>query len=276
MSEKISSLQNAKVKNVVRLQEKSQERRLQKKFVVEGVNEIRHVLQSSLTIDSVFICPEINSQFAQSEFNEATLLEVTPEVFSKMAYREDSGGVLLVVDMPDDKLDSLKLSYCPLVVVLEAVEKPGNLGAILRTADAAGVDAVLICDPRTDKWNPNVIRSSIGCVFTVPVITCTNDEALDFLKKNEIAVYAAALPGSHRHDHSEFVSPSAIILGTEADGLSEFWIDHADRVIRIPMLGKADSLNVSTSCAIIVFEAMRQRGFNVFESKEKFDAFHLK
>lgn len=275
MREKITSLQNQGIKNVVRLQAKSQERRSRKKFVIEGNNEIRQALTAGISIDSVYICPEISKEFSILDFEEAKVFEVSTEVYRKIAYREDSGGILLVADTPSSSLTGLRLSYSPLIIVLEAVEKPGNLGAILRTADAAGVDAVIVCDPRTDIWNPNVIRSSIGCVFSVPVVSCTSEEAINFLKDRNIFVYAAALPGSHRHDHSDFIHPSAIVMGTEADGLSRFWLDSADKVIRIPMLGKADSLNVSTSCAVIVFEALRQRGFNRFETKEKFDAFKI-
>jgi RNA methyltransferase, TrmH family len=273
MTEKITSLQNARIKNIVKLQEKSQERRSQKRFVVEGKYEIQQAIASGLKIDSIYYCPAIIDAITIEDIKSDNSFEVSEEVFRKIAYREDSGGVILLIEMPASDLDSLKLSHVPLIVVLEAVEKPGNLGAILRTADAAGVDAVLVCDARTDVWNPNVIRSSIGCVFSVPVIPCTSEQAYGFLKKNNIAIHSAALVGSKQHDHVSFQGPSAIVMGTEADGLSRFWLDNADHIVRIPMLGRADSLNVSTSCAIIVFEALRQRAFNKFESSEKYEAF---
>ena len=144
---------------------------------------------------------------------------------------------------------------------MEAVEKPGNLGAILRTADAAPADAVIVCDPHTDIYNPNVVRSSIGCLFTVQTAVCSNQEALDFLKKKNIHAYAAELNAAEFYQNVDFSHPSAIIMGTEADGLSSFWLKHADSRIKIPMRGKIDSLNVSVSTAILTFEAMRQRDF---------------
>lgn len=261
MPEIITSLQNSRIKSIVKLQEKSQERRREGLFVVEGVNEIRQVLNSGLKIDSVFLCPEVMKELTVADFEGSAVFHVSPAVFEKIAYREDSGGALLVVHSPASTLSALMLSANPLLIVLESVEKPGNLGAILRTADGAGADAVIVCDPRTDIWNPNVIRSSIGCVFSVPAVSATSEETLRFLKDKNIRVLAAALPGSVRHDRADFSAPSAIVFGTEADGLSDFWLKNADEVIRIPMLGKADSLNVSTSAAIIVYEAQRQRGF---------------
>jgi TrmH family RNA methyltransferase len=186
---------------------------------------------------------------------------VSKEVFDKMAYRENSDGCLAVAEIKNSVLSEIKLSDSPFIIVLEGIEKPGNLGAILRTADAAQVDAVIICDPKTDIYNPNVIRSSVGCVFTNQVVACTSEEALEYLTKNGISSYAAALTASDYYQKTDMAKSCAIVMGTEADGLSEFWLEKSDKQIKIAMRGKIDSLNVSTSCAVLVFEAMRQRGF---------------
>jgi len=158
-------------------------------------------------------------------------------------------------------LDTLQLPEKPFIIVLESVEKPGNLGAILRTADAAGVDAIIVCDPQTDFYNPNVIRSSIGCIFTKQVIACGSKEALQWMKQKDIRIFATDLAASEWYHETDFTQPSAIVMGTEADGLTNFWLRNADSRIKIPMRGYIDSLNVSVSTAVITFEAMRQRKF---------------
>jgi TrmH family RNA methyltransferase len=182
-------------------------------------------------------------------------------VFDKIAVRENSGGVLAVAEQKTHRLDEIKLKENPLVLVLESVEKPGNLGAILRTADAAGVDAVIICDPQTDFYNPNVIRSSIGCLFTVQTASASSEETLAWLKKNNIAVYCTYLKASQRYHLVDFKKPCAIVMGTEATGLSEVWVNASTANIIIPMQGAIDSMNVSTATAVVVFEAKRQRNF---------------
>jgi len=261
--EKISSLQNPRIKNIQKLAAKSRERKAQNLFIIEGARELSLALSGSYVLDSVFLCREL---FAKSDYpevlnsiDEAILFELAPAVFEKIAYRETSDGILALARPKDHSLDRLQLSENPFVIVLESVEKPGNLGAILRTADAAGVDAVVICDPLTDLYNPNVIRSSVGCVFTVPIATVSNEQMLEFLKKNRIQSFAAELQASQWYQDTDFTQPSAIIMGTEADGLTSFWLDHADIRIKIPMRGVIDSLNVSVSTAILSFEAMRQR-----------------
>jgi TrmH family RNA methyltransferase len=159
-------------------------------------------------------------------------------------------------------LNHVALSKNPLVLVLEAVEKPGNLGAILRTADAAGIDAVICCDPQTDFYNPNVIRSSLGCVFTKQVATATSEETIDWLKKNHLAIYCTYLQSSRLYTDIDFTKPCAIVMGTEATGLSDLWIKNSDANIIVPMHGKIDSMNVSTAAAVVVFEARRQRSIS--------------
>ncbi|GHT74973.1 rRNA methyltransferase [Bacteroidia bacterium] len=263
--ERITSLQNSRIKNVIKLGAKAHERKEQGIFIIEGARELSLALSGNYTLDTVFICSEL---FEKTDYPEVLsvipqdiLYEVSEAVFQKMAYREGSDGLLVLAKPKSHTLVDLKLKKNPFVIVLEAVEKPGNLGAILRTADAAQADAVIVCDPLTDIYNPNVIRSSVGCLFTVPVAVCTNAEALDYLQKQSIQSFAAELTAAQWYQDTDFTVPSAIILGTEADGLTDFWLKNAGRRIKIPMRGVIDSLNVSVSTAILTFEAMRQRGF---------------
>lgn len=263
--EKILSINNDRVKNVVKLAEKSRERKSQKLFVVEGARELGIALESDYEIDSVFVCFDI---FQKSEYphvlasiDNSKATEVSAQVFQKMAYREGSDGIIALARQRNHGLEHLQLSANPFIIVLEAVEKPGNLGAILRTADAAQADAIIICDPLTDVYNPNVIRSSVGCIFSVPTAVCKSQEAMEWLSGKGIKTFAAELDSAEFYQNTDFSSPSAIVMGTEADGLSDFWLKHADAHVKIPMRGKIDSLNVSVSTAILTFEAMRQRGF---------------
>ena len=187
------------------------------------------------------------------------VFEVAREVYAKISYREGTEGMIAEVRTPERKLEDIALPERPLVVVLESVEKPGNLGAVLRSADAAGADAVLICDPLTDLWNPNLIRASIGAVFTVPCVACSSADAIAFLKERDIRILTAQLQDSSLYYDCDMTGGTAIVMGTEATGLTPVWREAADAHIRIPMLGRLDSLNVSVSAAILLFEAVRQR-----------------
>lgn len=260
---KIISVQNSRIKTIQKLSIKSKERKAMGLFVVEGAREISLALAGCYRFDSVFYCPELFAETGYPEtlhsVNPQILCEVSAAVFRKIAYREHSDGILAVIKSKELGLSSLHLPENPFVILLESVEKPGNLGAILRTADAAGVDALIVCDPLTDVYNPNTIRSSIGCIFTVPVAVSDNGKALSFLKERRIRTFAAELQAVQWYQDTDFRGPSAIIMGTEADGLSSFWLNNADARIKIPMRGKIDSLNVSVSTAVITFEAMRQR-----------------
>lgn len=256
--ETITSAQNPRIKNVVKLQEKASERRAQDLVVIEGRREIGLAMDAGIEIRNLFVCNELLKEPLEEAVPGIEITEVSKEVFSKIAYREGSDGLIALARPKKLTLQEIKLSSNPLLIVLEAVEKPGNLGAILRTADAAHADAVIICDPKTDIWNPNVIRASIGTVFTNQVVTAGSDEVWAWLKKNRITPFAAALTAKKSYTHAPMDKPCAIVMGTEAEGLSEKWLQAAEQ-IKIPMLGKIDSLNVSTSCAIIVFEAVRQR-----------------
>lgn len=262
--EQITSLQNNRIKNIVKLS-KAKERKAQNLFILEGARELSLALSAGYTVDSVFICPEL---FAKTDYPQVLdgiagniQYEVSLQVFEKIAYREGSDGLITLAKPKSHTLNDLKINNNPFIIILEAVEKPGNLGAILRSADAAKADAVIICDPLTDIYNPNAIRSSVGCIFTVPTAVCSSEEARTWLKENNIKSFAAELQASNWYHEEDYTQPSAIVMGTEADGLTSFWLDNADRRIKIPMRGKIDSLNVSVSTAVITFEAMRQRGF---------------
>ena len=256
----ITSLQNQRIKDVVKLGN-ARERRRQNLFLIEGARELSLAIAGGYPVKSLFVCDELLSESGKELAGklDVCLEKVSAEVFRKMAYREESDGMIAVSEPKRLTLEEVQLSANPFIIVLEAVEKPGNLGAILRTADAARVDAVVVCDPKTDVYNPNTVRSSIGCVFTKQVVTCTSEEALRWLKQAGIRIFAAELTAPEWYHKTDFTQPSAIVMGTEADGLTGFWLRNADHRIKIPMRGSIDSLNVSVSAAILTFEAMRQR-----------------
>lgn len=258
----ITSTQNPKIKNILSL-EKPRERRKQCLFIVEGRKEIVMALRAGYRIGNLFFCEELvtRRELESLGASEKLMIPVSRDVFEKVAVRENSGGVIAVAEQKTHRIEDIKLRNPPLILVLESVEKPGNLGAILRTADAAGLDAVIICDPQTDLYNPNVIRSSIGCIFSVPVAVTTSVEAIRWLKNNGIAIYCTYLKSSQPYHTTDFTKPAAIVMGTEATGLSDTWIAASTANIIIPMRGNIDSMNVSTSAAVVVFEALRQRGF---------------
>lgn len=258
----ITSLQNPKIKNILSL-EKPRERRKQNQFVVEGAKELGFALDGGYKIDSVFFCPTIigPSDVLAIVKNEQLLVPVDENVFSKIAYRESTGGVIALAEQKHHALSAIKLRKNPLLLVLESVEKPGNLGAVLRTADAAGTDAVIICDPLVDFYNPNVIRSSVGCVFSNQLASASTQDTVHWLNENGILIYCTHLKASKPYHEIDYTKPCALVMGTESSGLSERWTDNSSQNIIIPMQGKIDSLNVSTATAIVVFEASRQRGF---------------
>ena len=216
---------------------------------------------------TIFICPEIFQKNYNLSLIEETLGKeckqflINDKIFSKVAYRENSDGIIALGTPLYKTLETLELSPNPFIIVLESVEKPGNLGAVLRTADAAKVDAVIVCDPKTDLFNPNTIRSSIGCLFSNQVVCCDSQEAYNWLRKKQIDIYSAALPSDIYYHNIDFSKPSAIVMGTESTGLTDFWLNNCTQRIQIPMLGAIDSLNVSTATAILTFEAIRQREF---------------
>lgn len=260
--ERITSVQNPKIKNLKKL-EKSSERREQSLVLIEGLRETVLAHRAGYEIESIFVCEEILKE--QKEYSLEELSDVRNQysiskaVYDSLAYRETTEGVIATAKPKSLSLQNLALKPNALVLVIEAVEKPGNLGAMLRTCDAAAVDAVIICDAKTDVYNPNVIRSSVGTVFTKQIAVCETKDAIAFLKNNNITSYAAELSATKFHYQQNFKTATAVVVGTEATGLSEEWITGADEKIKIPMLGEIDSLNVSVSAGILLFEAVRQR-----------------
>lgn len=260
MNEVITSVQNGRVKRVLALQQKSSERRREGLFVVEGRRELGHLIEAGYEVDTVLFCRELLNEVSFVERIPCReRVEVSPYVYEKIAYRESTEGIMALVQEQKLGLQDLKLSEKSLVVVLERVEKPGNLGAILRSADAAGADAVIVCDPLTDLYNPNLIRSSIGACFTVPTVACTSEECIRFLKEMGVQILTAQLQDSSLYYDVDMKVATALVMGAESTGLTQVWRDAADSHIRIPMLGRLDSLNVSVSTAILLFEAVRQR-----------------
>ena len=261
MSEQyISSMQNPRVKRILTLQQKSQERRREGLFVVEGERELQHCVEAGMQIESLYLCQDICQANVESfGVAEDKIWYVSRKVYERLAYRGSTEGVLALIVARNLRLEDLKLSSCPLFVVLESVEKPGNLGAVLRSADAAHADAVIVCDPLTDIYNPNLIRSSIGAVFTVPTVACESGECIAFLQSRGIQILTAQLQDSKVYYDTDMRKPTAIVMGTESTGLTQPWRKAASAHIRIPMLGRLDSLNVSVSAAILLYEAVRQR-----------------
>lgn len=257
--EEITSAQNPKIKALLQLQQKSSERRKAGLFVVEGQRELDHCVNAGYEIDTLFACPAILGNDASVLYPNVKCFEVSRDVYDKIAYRGGTEGIIAEMRTRKVTLSNLHLPENPLIVVLESVEKPGNLGAVLRSADASGVDAVIVCNPLTDLYNPNLIRSSIGAIFTVPCVACSSEECIAFLKANDIKILTAQLQDSHLYYDTDMRSGTAIIMGTEATGLTNIWREAADAHIRIPMLGRLDSLNVSVSAAILMYEAVRQR-----------------
>ena len=280
----ITSTQNARIKHVVALQQKSSLRREEGLFVVEGQREIEHCMECGYEIVELFTVdglrftddglsscvPTVASGKAErtDDYTKGQKKPyiVSSQVYEKMAYRGSTEGIIAVVKVKDHRLfsflappSSLLDKPNPFIVVLESVEKPGNLGAILRSADAANVDAVIVCDPLTDLYNPNLIRASIGAIFTVPVAVCTSQECIAFLKERKIKILTAQLQDSYDYYDYDMRQGTAIVMGTESTGLTQQWREAADAHIRIPMLGHLDSLNVSVSAAILMYEAVRQR-----------------
>ena len=260
--ELITSSKNPKVRRLLELQQKSSVRRESGLFVVEGRRELRHCMEAGFEVDTLFVCPELYSGELPPGLHA---FEVSPEVYARVAYRGTTEGIIAEVHTRSLCLSDLRLPEHPLIVVLESVEKPGNLGAVLRSADAAHVDAVVVCDPLTDLFNPNLIRSSLGALFTVPTLACDSAECIEFLHKKGIRILTAQLQDSHLYYDTDMCDGTAIVMGTESTGLTDQWRKAADAHIRIPMLGRLDSLNVSVSAAILMFEAVRQRGAIVRE-----------
>jgi TrmH family RNA methyltransferase len=262
----ISSIQNPYIKELIKLQEKSRERKKKGLFLVEGAREISLVMNTDYKINTVLFIKENHSNNQDILTNlpdSVELIEISKEVYQKLAYRETTEGILAVIESKGFALSNLKFNNkSPLIMVMQGIEKPGNIGAMLRTADAANVDAVLIADPKTDMYNPNIIRSSVGCLFTNQIAVDSSENIIDFLQQNDINIYSATLQNSNAYYEEDYTKASAIVVGTEATGLTQIWRDKATQNINIPMQGQIDSMNVSVACAIAIFEAKRQRNFS--------------
>ncbi|CAM3506348.1 TrmH family RNA methyltransferase [Aequorivita lipolytica] len=271
MHKTITSFHNSLIKQIVLLQEKARERRKTNLFVIEGQREISLALKGGYQLKTLLFCPEIISEeeiitLKKSVNSEIESIEINSEIYQKLAYRGSTEGVLAIAKTKDLNISNLPFSSAqgpspknPLILVIEAPEKPGNIGALLRTADAANVDAVIIANPKTDLYNPNIIRSSVGCLFTNTIATGSTSEIISFLKQRNINIYCAALQASVQYDTVDFKKPTAIVVGTEATGLSEEWLLNSTQNIIIPMEGEIDSMNVSVAAGILIFEAKRQR-----------------
>ena len=260
----ITSIQNQYVKNLLKLQEKARERKKQGLFIIEGKREISLAISANYQFDTVLFYPELISENEILHlFNEnINRIEISKEVYQKLAYRASTEGIIAVTKTKDFSLNKVQfINKNPLILVAEGVEKPGNIGALLRTADAANVDAVFIANPKSDLYNSNIIRSSVGCVFTNQIAVGTSEEMISFLQEKNIAIFTATLQNSNEYHKENYTDSSAIVVGTEATGLTDIWREAATQNINIPMQGQIDSMNVSVSAAIILFEAKRQRGF---------------
>jgi TrmH family RNA methyltransferase len=260
----ITSLQNPRIKAVIALRDR-RDRLAAGLTRVEGRDALSLAVASGARPDTLFYCPELFRDPSESvlidqvEAEGAQLIEVSRPVFEKMAYREGPDGWLATFPLPGKEIEAIQLPNQPFVVVAEAIEKPGNLGAMLRTADAAGVDALISCAPRTDWGNPNIIQASKGAVFQVPVAEASLDATYQWLRRHQIRIVATTPQATQSHYEADLSGPIAVLVGTENEGLSPFWLEHADVAVRIPMVGAVNSLNAATSAALLMYEVVRQR-----------------
>ncbi|WP_196894279.1 TrmH family RNA methyltransferase [Aureivirga marina] len=262
----ISSTQNSRIKEIIQLKEKSRTRKKKGEFVVEGQREISLAISGGYEIKSIYYYEKIISfeevnTLINRDFS-IQIFEISKEVYEKIAYRETTEGVLAILKTKENTLKNIQFkSENPLILIGEGIEKPGNIGALLRTADASNLDAVIIANPKADFYNPNVIRSSVGCVFTNQLASGTTEEVISWLQENNIQINCAALTASKSYHEIDFTNGTAIVVGTEATGLTDEWLENSTQNIIIPMQGKIDSMNVSVAAAIVIFEAKRQRNF---------------
>ncbi|AWH86766.1 rRNA methyltransferase [Flavobacterium album] len=259
----ITSAQNPFIKQLILLQDKAKARRETGTFLIEGQRETELARKGGYEIETVLFVPEMiaEAQVKTIAGRQTELIEISREVYQKLAYRDTTEGMIAVAKTKSLKLEDLQLGDNPLVMVAEATEKPGNIGALLRTADAANLDAVIIANPKSDLYNPNIVRSSVGCLFTNNIATGSTNEVIAFLKSKNINIYCATLQDSAQYHTQDYTAPTALVVGTEATGLSKEWREASTKNIIIPMQGAIDSMNVSVAAAILIFEAKRQRGF---------------
>ena len=261
----ITSVQNPLIKSLVQLQEKAKARKQSGTFLIEGQREIELALKGNYSLETVLFLPELISESDLMRFLGPTVdcIAISKDVYQKLAYRETTEGLLAIAKTKALQLTDLKLPDNPLLLVMEGIEKPGNIGAMLRTCDAARIDAVILANPKTDLYNPNIVRSSVGCLFTNQIATASTEDTIAFLKERKINFYSATLQNSTSYHTQDYTLASALVVGTEATGLSEAWREEATQNIIIPMQGAIDSMNVSVAAAVLIFEAKRQRGFKL-------------
>ena len=263
----ITSIQNTFIKQLLQLKDKSRERKKSELFLIEGEREILLAIKGGYELNIILFHSDIISEsrvikLINSLSSRPEIISVSKEVYEKLAYRDSTEGLIAVAKSKNHTLNEVIFNNeNPLILVAEAPEKPGNIGAILRTADAANVDAVIIANPKTDLYNPNIIRSSVGCIFTNQIATGKSNDIIQFLKENNIQIYCAALQASEAYYKQDFTNPTAIVVGTEAIGLSNEGLENSTQNIIIPMQGEIDSMNVSVAAGILIFEAKRQRNF---------------
>jgi len=270
MTKQITSSQNPFIKTLVLLQEKAKARKQSGTFLIEGKREIELAIKGNYELELLLFLPdvitesEIMNHFViphAAERNAPEMIQISKEVYQKLAYRDTTEGIIAVAKTKSLQLSDLILPENPLILVMEAIEKPGNIGAMLRTCDAAHIDAVIIANPKTDLYNPNIVRSSVGCLFTNQIATGTSEEVIKFLNKKNITIFAATLQNSQFYHTQDYTIPTGLVVGTEATGLTQVWRENTIQNIIIPMQGEIDSMNVSVASAILIFEAKRQRGF---------------
>lgn len=260
----ITSLQNPRIKAVIALRDR-RDRQAARLTRVEGRDALALALECGALPDTLFYCPDLFRHADEAALIEriertgAALIEVSRPVFEKMAYREGPDGWLATFPLPDVSLDHVQLGASPFVVVAESIEKPGNLGAMLRTADAAGVNALVSCAPRTDWGNPNTVQASKGAVFSVPIAEASSEATYAWLRRNQIRIVATTPDAALAPYDGDLRGPIAVLVGTENEGLTSFWLDRADIAVRIPMFGTVNSLNAATSAALLMYEVVRQR-----------------
>ena len=260
----ITSLQNPRIKNLVKLKNR-RKRDEQQVILIEGYKAVLSALDNGFKLDEIYFCPEMylgeneSSLVKRATHGGAQAFQTTQEVFAKIAYRDRPEGIIATMQQFERKLDDLTVSEHSIFLVAEAIEKPGNLGTMLRTADAAGADGVIICDGRTDVYNPNVVRASIGTLFTVPIAITTTDEFFAWKAKHSVQLVATTPSAKNMFTDADLTGKVALAVGTEQVGLPDFWLDKADIKVLIPMYGQADSLNAAASATLSLYEAVRQR-----------------
>lgn len=259
----ITSISNPKIKSFLKLRN-ARVRKAQDVFILEGVKEIKLAVENNYVFNKIFYCPEIISEnefnnLFRSKLNEIETYSISKKVFARMVYRDTSGGIVAEVKRKSHLLSNVTLSGNPFVLVIENVEKPGNLGAVIRTADAAGIDTVIFCDSNTDVYNPNIIRASLGCIFNISFAVSDSLETIKWLKNQNVNIVCTSLSGNIPYHNMNYSKPIALVIGSETKGLDQIWLENADKTVFIPMFGQADSLNASVSAAILLYEVLRQR-----------------